>query len=307
MPIDMPDTNRVPEGPHRQLLLALHELYRDAGRPGIKRTSDTIQGRNDLPGTISHEGISKILHGTVLPQHWQKLESLVRQYLTWSVDQPRPEHAADTVRKILGLWHDATEQRTRQVPTPEDVVRRALELPEDEAAAFITAAADDPDTELVPLVVALMPSFPKEGLGLLTMAGGTHDATDDPHLADLIADLQAYPTAAWHGHDPFFALLRRAVGRGESGTSLVKLLLQQGNTVGAQAYLKTIALRTDPFHAAHFVAALNKTRGLATAIDEFLKAIAQHMPRPLAEQVPAHLKKLGRRREERTLSALLAG
>ncbi|MFE5811376.1 hypothetical protein [Streptomyces sp. NPDC056491] len=303
----MPDTRHVPEGPHRQLLLALHQLYRDAGRPGIKRTSDTIQGRNDLPGTLSHEGISKILHGTVLPQHWQKLESLVRQYLTWSVDQPQLEQAADTVRNILDLWHEATEQRTRKVYTPEEVVRRALELPDDEASTFITDAAHDPDAELLPLVVALMPALPDEGIRLLRRAGATHDEADDPRLASLITQIQRYPTDVWHGRDPLTELLRSAATRTESGTHLIKLLLRQGNAGGVQSYLKAIALRTDPFHAALLVVDLVKARGLTTIIDDFLKAIAQHMPRPLAAQVPGHLKKLGRRREERALAALLAG
>ncbi|MEU9464444.1 hypothetical protein [Streptomyces sp. NPDC048312] len=73
------------------------------------------------------------------------------------------------------------------------------------------------------------------------------------------------------------------------------------------ALCSAIALRTDPFHAALFVVDLVKARGLTTVIDELLKAIAQHMPRPLAVQVPGHLKKLGRRREERTLAGLLTG
>ncbi|MFD3330163.1 hypothetical protein [Streptomyces sp. NPDC058701] len=302
----MPDTRHVPEGPHRQLLLALHQLYRDAGRPGIKRTSDTIQGRNDLPGTLSHEGISKILHGTVVPQHWQKLESLVRQYLTWSVDQTRPEQAADTVRNILDLWHKATEERTRKVYTPEEVVRRALKLPEDEASKFIYDAAFDPDTDFLPLVVALMPVLPDEGIRLLRRVGVTHDEEDDPRLADFITEIQRYPADVWHGHDPLTALLRSAATRTSSGTHLIKLLLQRGNTAGVQAYLKTIALRTDPLNVALLVVDLAKARGLTTVIDEFLKAIAQHMPRPLAVKVPTHLKKLGRRREERALAGLLA-
>ncbi|MFG2227944.1 hypothetical protein [Streptomyces sp. NPDC048644] len=306
MPIDVPDTCDVPEGPHRQLLLALHQLYRDAGRPGIKRTSDTIKKRTDLPDTISHQGISKILHGTVVPQHWQKLESLVRQYLTWSVDQPHPDTAADTVRKILDLWHEATEQRTRKAPVPEEGGRQALE-PSEEALTFLSAGVRKvEDADVIEGIVELMSINPSDSIRMLAQFGAIYNAAyETPHLAHLITEIQRYPTDAWHGHDPFAALLRGTTTRHEYGIHLIKLLYQQNNAAGVRAYLKAFALRTNPFHAAAFVVAL-AARGLDIAIDEFLRAIALHTPRPLAALTPADLKKLGRRREARTLAGLLS-
>lgn len=70
---------------------------------------------------------------------------------------------------------------------------------------------------------------------------------------------------------------------------------------------RDFGISTDPFHAAKFVVALAKDRGLKGVIDEFLKVIAQHMPRPLAAQVPEQPKRLGRRWEAQMLAGLLSG
>lgn len=334
MPILMPSTSDVPHGPHRQLLLAVHRLYRDAGRPGIQRTSKAIRTRNDLRDTISHEAISKILRGKVTPRQWQKLEALVCQYLDWSVDRPDPEACAATVRDIQNLWHRAIEGgdtvddpqrpagfrlatpadagaitpelRNQKVLSPEEVVNEALELPDDEASKLILNQARHPDRDLMPLVVALMPTLPKEGIRLLQMAGITHDTEDDPYLADLIRQVQSYPTEAWHGHDPFHPLLRSVGKRSDCGAHLVKLLIKQHNQAAVHACLRVYAQRTSPFGVAELVRALAKARGLRPVIDEFLQTVTEHMPRPLATQAPAQLREFGRRREARVLTDLLA-
>ncbi|MFG3207784.1 hypothetical protein [Streptomyces sp. NPDC048192] len=335
MPIPMPSTSDVPPGPRRQLLLAVHQLYRDAGGPGIHRTSNAIRTRNDLRDTISHEAISKILRGKVTPRQWQKLEALVRQYLDWSVDQPSPEDSATTVREIQTLWHraleadkaDTTTPRTRVVISPlgtpedagvitprlknqkllspEEVVRQALKLSEDKARDFIIDQSRHPHRDLIPLVVALMPALPEEGILLLNLAGITQDTKDDPSIADLITQIQSYPADTWHGHDPFRALLRNVGKRSDYGAHLVKLLLKQRNSAAVQAYLRVYAQRTDPLGAAQLVRAFAKARGLRSVIDRFLHEAAEQMPRPLATRASDELRALGRRREARILTELL--
>jgi hypothetical protein len=331
----MPSTTDLPPGPHRQLVLAVHQLYRDAGRPGIHRTSNAIRTRNDLRDTISHEAISKILRGKVTPRQWQKLEALVRQYLDWSVDQPSPEARTTTVREIQTLWHqaleadkgDTTTPRTRvligplgtpedagvitprlrnqKLLPPEEVIRQALELPQDKARELIIDQSRHPDRDLIPLVVALMPTLPEEGIRLLNMAGITQDTKDDPHIADLITQIQSYPADTWHGRDPFRALLRNVGKRSDYGAHLIKLLLKQCNGAAVQTYLRVYAQRTDPRGAAELVRALAKARGLRSVIDRFLQELTEQMPRPLATRTPEELQALGRRREARLLADLL--
>ncbi|MDW5330310.1 hypothetical protein [Plantactinospora sp. KLBMP9567] len=103
MPLPLPSDADLPDGPHRALVVDLHHLYRRAGYPGLKKISNEIRDRDDLPDAVSHETISKILQGEVLPR-WSKLESLVRVLAAWSVDRP----IADTeARRFQELWHAA--------------------------------------------------------------------------------------------------------------------------------------------------------------------------------------------------------
>ncbi|WP_406294372.1 hypothetical protein OG948_05905 [Embleya sp. NBC_00888] len=335
MPIQMPSTSDVPDGPHRRLLLAVHQLYMDAGSPGIHRTSRSIRARDDLHDTISHEAISKILRGKVIPQRWHKLEALLRQYLDESVDRPGPEDIAAAVREVQTLWYRAMEGNkadadgpqdsallklaapedagvitlslsNQKLLPPEEVVRQALELPEGEARSLIIDQSAHPARDPIPLVVALMSTLPEEGIRLLNLAGSTQGPKGDPYLADLIAQVQGYPADTWRGRDPLRALLRSVGKRSDYGSHLVKLLLKQGNDAAARAYLRVYAQRTDSLGAAELVQAFAEARGLRASINQFLRMVSEHTPRPLADEVPEHLRQLGRRREARLLAEMLA-
>ncbi|WP_141765403.1 hypothetical protein [Streptomyces malaysiensis] len=317
MPIVLPNTDQIPDGPHRRLLLAVHQLYRDAGKPGIHHTSRTIRSRNDLRDTISHEAISRILRGEVMPRRWQKLEALIQQYLDWSVDRPSPEESAMALRKIQTLWHQATDAadktatastvRSRPLLYPDEIVVEALKLPDDKARELLINETRRPGRELVPLVVALMPTLPEEGLRLLHLAGITYDIGDDPRIADTIAQVQRYPAETWHGHDPLRALLRNASKRSDYGVHLIKTLMKRNNTAAVENYLKTYAERTSAAGAAELVRELTKARGLHPVIDQFMRMVSEHTPRSLAREVPAQLRQVGRRREARMMAGLLDG
>ncbi|GLW25325.1 hypothetical protein Mame01_53670 [Microbispora amethystogenes] len=97
----MPDERRLPPGPRRDLTAALHDLYALAGKPAVREISVRIRERDDLPGTLSHEGVSAALRGVNLPR-WANLESLVRVL----VEQQRVGEAdADmVVMRIHTLW-----------------------------------------------------------------------------------------------------------------------------------------------------------------------------------------------------------
>lgn len=101
----MPDEERLPPGPRRDLAAALHDLYALAGKPAARTISSWIRGRDNLPGTLSHEGVSAVLRGTGTPR-WANLESLVRVL----VEQQRVGSTADVdtvVVRIHALWRTA--------------------------------------------------------------------------------------------------------------------------------------------------------------------------------------------------------
>jgi restriction system protein len=123
--IEPPNDGRLPPGPHRDLVLALHELYQGAGRPGLRRIASAIRRTNEYPDTVSHETVSAILRAEGVPR-WPKLESLVRQLIAWH--HPRLE-ADEQVSRFLELWnavsspdsssqHDRGSQKDRAATDP---------------------------------------------------------------------------------------------------------------------------------------------------------------------------------------------
>lgn len=99
--IRMPDEERLPSGPRRELVVALHDLYALAGKPPARTISTLIRERDDLPGTLSHEGVSAMLRGAGTPR-WPNLESLVRVL----VEQQRVGQAdvETVVMRVHTLW-----------------------------------------------------------------------------------------------------------------------------------------------------------------------------------------------------------
>ncbi|MEY9907436.1 hypothetical protein ABIA35_003666 [Catenulispora sp. MAP12-49] len=104
--IALPDEDTLPAGPRRDLLIALHDLYRRAGRPGVRVLAADIKADDDCPDIVSHEGIAAFLRGKRLPR-WNKLASLVRVLAKRAVDQPVP---SEVVQDMNRLWQRAAEQ-----------------------------------------------------------------------------------------------------------------------------------------------------------------------------------------------------
>ena len=65
--VALPSAAQVPPGPHRELLVALHDAYAAAGRPGLRRIAGSITRDDALPATLNHQTVAKILNGTSLP------------------------------------------------------------------------------------------------------------------------------------------------------------------------------------------------------------------------------------------------
>jgi hypothetical protein len=98
----MPNEERLPAGARRDLVAALHDLYALAGKPAARTISTCIRDRDDLPGTLSHEGVSAVLRGSGGVPRWPNLESLVRVL----VDQQRISEVdvEAEIRRIHNLW-----------------------------------------------------------------------------------------------------------------------------------------------------------------------------------------------------------
>jgi hypothetical protein len=100
----MPDEEQLPPGARRDLVTALHELYELAGKPPTRKISADIRDRDDLPGTLSHEGVSAVLRGAGGVPRWQNLESLVRVL----VDSAIIERSVEAeVLRVHSLWRIA--------------------------------------------------------------------------------------------------------------------------------------------------------------------------------------------------------
>ncbi|WP_291417330.1 FxSxx-COOH system tetratricopeptide repeat protein [Actinophytocola sp.] len=84
----------------RDLVHALHELYRDAGMPSMRSVSNAIRRRNDLPATVSHETVGQLLRGDGVPG-WAKVHSVVHHLAGIAVHRPDIDA---TVERFHQLW-----------------------------------------------------------------------------------------------------------------------------------------------------------------------------------------------------------
>ncbi|WP_373320267.1 STAS domain-containing protein [Virgisporangium aurantiacum] len=126
--VGVPDERTVPSGPLRDLVLALHDLYRDAGMPGTRWISHQVNRRDDLPDTLSHEGVSALLRGTGRPR-WAKVESLVRVLVARSV---RGRDTTTEVANIHALWLRVADTDTERLGVPrlaEQLYRIGVAVP----------------------------------------------------------------------------------------------------------------------------------------------------------------------------------
>lgn len=111
--IPLPDDGVLPPGPRRELVVALHELYDLAGKPSTRKLSAHIRARDDLPGTLSHEGVSAVLRGSSGLARWLNLESLVRVLCDSAVV---PMNIESEVAYIHSLWRAAAATEPSKVP-----------------------------------------------------------------------------------------------------------------------------------------------------------------------------------------------
>src|SRR5450755_1531262 len=102
----------------RDMVIALHELYRDGGRPGTRTISTAIRKRSDFPDTVSHEAVGSMLRGHLI--RWSKVECVVRQLTEMSVTGARDGDAA--ARRFLPIWLRAQDHAAGGAETEPDEV-----------------------------------------------------------------------------------------------------------------------------------------------------------------------------------------
>lgn len=133
--IEPPGLDRLPEGPVRDLVLALHALYRGSGKPSTRRIASRVQN-GDYRDTVSHETIAAMLHGDRGVPRWEKLEAVVSVLAL--LHTPPLDPTAEATR-MQEFWH-AAQGHANLDETARDIVRMPAAAPS--AVGAIEAPAD---------------------------------------------------------------------------------------------------------------------------------------------------------------------
>lgn len=135
--ISLPGLDRLPPGPHRELVEALHELYRGAGKPSVRRIASAAT-EGPFRDTVSHETVSAMLHGKGGLPRWEKVDAVVRVLASWNPSPLDPDGEAGRVQQLWLAAHDgsgaaadAARHDTRSVaaPLPSAPTTRRLAAP----------------------------------------------------------------------------------------------------------------------------------------------------------------------------------
>lgn len=105
--VTLPAEDEVPDGPHRQMLVGLHEVYALAGRPSYRDMARGIKNDDRAPATLNYQAIGKILRGRKLPSPRQ-LVSL----MTWLLGEASAsgqgiKNADEVLTQLLSLREEA--------------------------------------------------------------------------------------------------------------------------------------------------------------------------------------------------------
>ncbi|MFG2548629.1 hypothetical protein ACGFWF_01590 [Streptomyces sp. NPDC048581] len=99
------DASPEPAGPHQELVEALQELHRAAGKPSFRKVSTRIRDRDDLLSGASHESVRAALNGSRVSR-WETVHDIVVT-LARLCSPPRDEES-ETAR-FLPLWRATDE------------------------------------------------------------------------------------------------------------------------------------------------------------------------------------------------------
>lgn len=94
-----------PVGPHRELVEALQELHRAAGRLSFRKVSTLIRSRDDQLSDASHETVRSAVSGIRVPR-WETVHDIV--VVLAGLCSPLREEDTETAR-FLPLWRAIAE------------------------------------------------------------------------------------------------------------------------------------------------------------------------------------------------------
>lgn len=121
MAIPLPDRDRLPPGPRRDFVEALHHLYDSAGQPAARQISRAIFKTTELE-SVSHETVSSTLKGGSLPT-WLKVHAIVTVLSRQAIP------ARDTtlmLRDFHALWIKARRGASDAAPEPAEAPRATI-------------------------------------------------------------------------------------------------------------------------------------------------------------------------------------
>lgn len=112
MAIPMPGRDKVPDGPVRDFVSAVHKIYDAATQPPVRLIADaTVRLPAKDYQSVSHETVGGILRGGVVPA-WEKVRSMLKVLADLSPehDDPDPEPA------MRILWTAARHEMQETLP-----------------------------------------------------------------------------------------------------------------------------------------------------------------------------------------------
>jgi len=134
--IEPPGPDRLPEGPSRDLVFALHALYRGSGKPSVRQIARAIRD-GDYRDTVSHETVAAMLHGDRGLPRWEKLEAVVS---VLALRHTPPLDPVAEATRMQELWH-AAQGHANPGETVRDLARTAAATP---SASGVIGAPTDP-------------------------------------------------------------------------------------------------------------------------------------------------------------------
>ncbi|MFB8116135.1 replicative DNA helicase [Streptomyces sp. NPDC055962] len=127
----MPSERDVPAGPHRDLLSALHDAYRAAGRPGLRQIAAGVKNDDRAPATLNYQAIGKILNGKQLPSPRQLVSLAAWLIREGNIGRNNDENNDEGVKKLLEHLEAAHRSAHRREETEDysahsDIIRSTL-------------------------------------------------------------------------------------------------------------------------------------------------------------------------------------
>ncbi|MET0414488.1 MAG: FxSxx-COOH system tetratricopeptide repeat protein [Actinoplanes sp.] len=152
MAIPMPNEGELPPGALRDFVLALHQIYDEAGQPAARIISRAIDRLLPSPvlESVSHETVLSALRGKSAPSSWKKVRSIVTVLVAmWEIPADPPQE----LPRMKALWIAA--RAGAPAPSAEElpVLTRDIVLPSTTAvppAPRLPARTEFPRVDLPP-------------------------------------------------------------------------------------------------------------------------------------------------------------